>query len=147
MIAVIRIRGRVNVRRDVRETLEKLKLERKNSCILVPLSDAYKGMVKTVENWVAYGPVNAETAKKLILKRGKIEGVRLTEALLKEKKIDVDQLVKEVDAGKTRIRDSGISSIFRLTPPRGGFKSILKHYPKGSLGKWPQIDALLEKMM
>lgn len=145
MLAVVRIRGQVNVRREVKDTLEKLKLSRKNSCILIPENEVYAGMIIKVKDWVAYGPVKTETAKKLIMKRGKISGERINDSLLKEKKIDVDKLVKEVDSGKTRIRDSGITPTFRLGPARGGFKSILKHYPRGSLGKWPEIDTLLKK--
>ena len=147
MIAVIRIRGQVNVRATIRLTLEKLKLCRKNSCILIPETDAYMGMIRRVENMVAYGPVKADTAKHLILKRGKIEGERIDDALIKAKHLDVEKLVKDVEAGKAAIKAAGITQAFRLTPPRGGFKSILKHYPKGALGKWPQLDVLLEKMI
>lgn len=147
MIAIIRIRGLVNVKHNIRITLEKLKLSHKNSCILVPENDSYKGMLHVVENMVAYGPVKAETVKKLILKRGKMEGKRIDDTLIKATKLDLDKVVKDVEAGKAGIRDAGISTVFRLTPPRGGFKSTLKHYPKGALGKWPALDGLLDKMM
>jgi large subunit ribosomal protein L30 len=147
MLAAVRIRGRVNIKPEIRDTLEKLKLPRKHSCVLLAENKTYMGMLKKVENWVAYGKVKTETAKKLIMKRGRVDGKKINDALLKEKKIDVNKLLKEVETGKTKIKDSGMNPTFRLGPARGGFKSILRHYPRGSVGKWPEIDPLLEKMV
>jgi large subunit ribosomal protein L30 len=147
VLAVIRIRGRVNIDPDIRDTLNQLKLSTKHSCVLLSENETYKGMLKKVENWVAWGPVKTETAKKLIMKRGKINGERITEEMLKKNKVDVSKLLKDVEAGKAKVKDSGINPNFRLGPARGGFKSIIRHYPRGSIGKWPEIDSLLEKMM
>ena len=70
MIAVIRIHGQVKVRKDVSETLNRLRLRRKYSCIVFENNEVEKmGMVKKVKDFVAYGEIDENTYKKLVEKR------------------------------------------------------------------------------
>jgi len=55
MIAIIRIRGKVGVARDVEETLNRLRLRRKYACVVVREKKEILGMLKKVKNYVAYG--------------------------------------------------------------------------------------------
>ena len=59
---------------------------------------------------------------------------------------DLKKAAKEIVDGKS-LKEAGLKPVFRLNPARGGFKSIKAHYPKGALGKWENIDSLIEKMM
>lgn len=70
MIAVIRIHGKVGLKKDVDETLKRLNLRNKYSCIVLenPTKEQV-GMVKKVRDFVAYGKINDETFEKLKKKR------------------------------------------------------------------------------
>jgi large subunit ribosomal protein L30 len=72
MIAVIRIKGDVGLRNEVRETLQRLNLKKKYSCILIEKPKAEElGMIEKIRDFVAFGELNNETHKKLIEARGK----------------------------------------------------------------------------
>ncbi len=69
-IATIRITGDVGLRKDVAETLYRLKLRRKYSCVVLENpSKEQLGMVKKVRDFVAYGDIDEKTYKKLVDKR------------------------------------------------------------------------------
>ena len=71
MICVIRIHGRVKVKKKIVETLNRLRLKKKYSCIVFesPAKEQI-GMIKKVKDFVAFGEINDETYKKLVKKRG-----------------------------------------------------------------------------
>jgi len=70
MIAVIRIKGEVGLRRDVVETLNRLRLRKKYSCRVIenPTREEF-GMIKKVRDFVAFGEIDLEIYKKLVEKR------------------------------------------------------------------------------
>jgi len=143
-IAVIRIRGMIDVRKDVKNTLNLLKLRKKFVCVIVDDSKIINGMLKKAQNYIVYGEINEKTLKELILKRGKIAG---------NKKIDMagkklEEFIKEFIQGKKKLEEVGIKSFFRLHPPKGGFKKSIKvTYPQGVLGKNPNINKIILKML
>jgi large subunit ribosomal protein L30 len=72
MIAVIRIKGDVKIREVIRETLHRMNLKTKYSCIIIEKPKKEEmGMVEKVRGFVAFGEINAETYKKLVEARGK----------------------------------------------------------------------------
>jgi large subunit ribosomal protein L30 len=71
MICVIRIKGLVGINSDVAETLHRLRLRRKYSCVVLEPTKINLGMIKKVHNFVAYGEISEETYKKLVEARGK----------------------------------------------------------------------------
>lgn len=60
-IAVVRVRGLVHVRHDVKFALRTLGLLKKNHCVVVEDSPSVKGTIEKVKHFVTWGPVNAET--------------------------------------------------------------------------------------
>ena len=119
-IAVIRIRGQVKLKNEVAETLSRLRLRRKLACVLIDENDAVRmGMLKKVEQYVAYGKVDDRMVEELKAKRGK----------------------KDVN-GK-------LKQYFRLHPPIGGFKKSTKQSVgrNGALGKHEDIWKLLGRML
>jgi len=147
VIAVIRIRGRVGVRRDIQDTLKMLRLHRKHHCVLFKLNDSIKGMLQKAKDYITWGEISEETLKKLIEKRGRKIGDK---RLSKEEVEKVLQELKksEEQPAKVLIR-LGLKPVFRLAPPSKGFKkSIKEHYPKGELGyRGSAINELLERMI
>jgi len=72
MIAVIRIHGQVGLKNDIKETLYRLKVRRKFACVVLekPTKEQI-GMIKKVQDFIAYGEINQETFEKLKETRGK----------------------------------------------------------------------------
>jgi large subunit ribosomal protein L30 len=120
-IAVIRIAGKVNLSKKVKETLERLGLRAKYSCLI--FSEKEKeifDMVINVKDRVAFGNASEQILEKLEEQRGKS---------------------KKINKSKSMI-------IYRLHPARGGLKSTKLHYPKGVLGNHKEdINKLIERML
>ncbi len=72
MIAVIRIAGQCKINKKHKETLDRLKLQKKLVCRLVEESDTIRmGMVKSAQDTLVYGEISDELVKELKAKRGK----------------------------------------------------------------------------
>lgn len=72
MIAVVRIGGQVKKKREIKETLERLNLPRKFSCVILDEKDSVLvGMVRAVDAYVAFGKISKEFAAEIKEKRGK----------------------------------------------------------------------------
>ena len=73
-IAIIRIRGVTGIKEDIKKTLEMLHLYRKNTCVVVPKTDAYLGMINKVKDFATFGIIDDETYKLLVEKRQEKKG-------------------------------------------------------------------------
>lgn len=70
-VAVIRIRGPVKVPTKINDTLDMLRLKRKNVCVIVENTPAIMGMIEKVKPYVTYGIIDEETIKLLQDKKSK----------------------------------------------------------------------------
>lgn len=139
MIAVIRIAGMVEIEGGVQETLNRLRLRRKYSLVLLEDNQANLKILKHLRNHVAYGKIDSKTIEKLIEIRA--------EPLKKSEKVDVKKVIAEI--GKKDYDSLGIKPFFRLHPPRGGIESK-KHFGvgKGVLGdNGEKINLLIGRML
>lgn len=120
MIIAIRIRGDVGLKIPQRETLNRLRLRRKYSAIVLDKPGKEQlGMIEKSRNFLAYGEIDEATYKKLVEARGQ------------------------------KGKDEKLKPFFRLHPPRGGIDSK-KHFgiKKGVLGNHgDKIKELLERML
>jgi len=142
LTVVIRISGLVKVRKEVEETLNRMRLRRKYAAVLVNLNEKnIKGMLDKVKHYVAYGEIDKATLVKLLKSRAKsIKGDKA------ELKIDAEKIAGDLIAGK-KLKDLGLKPFFRLHPPRKGINSKLQ-YPKGVLGNNKKdINKLVERML
>ena len=140
MIAIIRNKGQVKVRKDVKETLDRLRIRRKYACVVIKRTEENMGMVNKVKDFVAYGQINPEVFVELVNKRGQTTN--------KAKKIDLKKAAEEIFKGKS-YDSEGIKPFFRLHPPRGGIDSK-KHFGvgKGVLGdNQDKINDLIRRML
>ena len=128
MWAVVRIRGSQMLRHDIKETLEMLRLHKKNHCIVLPETPVYKGMVEKVKDFVTWGEIDEATLKRLIEKRSEEKGTGSKEGEKSTKGI-----------------------VFRLSPPLHGFEQRGTRMPfsqRGALGyRGKKINELLDKMI
>lgn len=70
MIVAIRIAGQVGLNKKVKETLNRLRLRRKYSCVVIENpNESQLGMIKSLRNFIAFGEINKETYDKLVEKR------------------------------------------------------------------------------
>jgi len=136
LIAIIRISGMVNVPKDIENSLERLRLKRKYSCVLINPNDSLLGILKKIKYRVSYGEIDKETLIHLIEKRGKS---------INKEKINPKKIAEDVLSGKS-LKELGLKPFFRLHPPRKGIKSKLQ-YPKGVLGNNKEINKLIERML
>lgn len=143
MYVIIRIRGTARIKRDIRETMNLLRISKPNHCVIVPENEVYKGMIQKVRNYVTYGEIGDKTLEKLIEKRGKISQKKKIE------KKDIGKIVKLIKDGK--LKDSKIKPVFQLNPPKKGYgrKGIKKDFKqRGALGyRGNKINDLLERMI
>ncbi len=131
IIAAIRVRGRVNVRHNIAETLNRLRLKRVNNCVLIKMDDSYYGMIKECSNYITYGEVNEQVLGKLVNSAG----------------IKADP--KEILEGKYDMKELRKSLPIRLHPPRKGYRSIKRNVKQGgALGYMgPGINGLIQRMV
>jgi len=142
MVAVIRISGMVKVRSDVAETLDRLRLRRKYSCVILNANDKnVAGMLKRVKQYIAFGDIDQKTLEKLIKERAESEMGRKHKV-----EANAGEVAKGLLVGK-KLSDFKLKGFFRLHPPRKGIDSKLQ-YPIGVLGNNKKdINKLIERML
>ena len=153
-IAVLRIRGDLNVRREIKDTLKMLRLFNKNYCVIVDNNPNYVGMIKKIKDYVTWGEVNKETVELLLKNRGRLAGnKKLSEEYLKEKlKCSFNDFVNDFFDKKKSLNDiPGLKQFFRLSPPIRGFErgGIKKPFSMGgALGyRKENINDLVRRMI
>ena len=123
--------------RDMEETLYRLRLRRKYSCVILHETKEINGMLTKIRNCVSYGKIDENTLKELINKRGQLEN--------KKEKINAEKIIKYLHENKT-LDKSGIKPFFRLHPARGGIDTK-SHCPRGVLGENKEINKLILRML
>lgn len=120
-LAVILVRGFLDMNEEIKETLRRLNLQRKLCCVVIESTPSVKGMIEKVRNFVTFGEIDEDTYKLLVEKRGKVD-----------------------------VKGNPVP-FFRMHPPRGGFerKGIKKGFSAGGvLGyRGDAINTLIKKML
>ena len=73
-IAVIRIRGRVNRSYTVEKTMNLLRLNRPNHCVVIDDRPTFTGMLQRAKDFLTWGEIDHDTFSLLIRKRGRLTG-------------------------------------------------------------------------
>jgi large subunit ribosomal protein L30 len=152
MYVVVQVRGTVNCRKEIKDTLKMLRLHHVNHCVLIPDTPAYLGMIRKVKDYVAYGEVEAEVLATVLRTRGRVTANgRLTEEYVKENSTfaDIDALAQALAAGEATMSEvEGLKPVLRLHPPRKGYRSIKRTFQQGgALGNYgSEINGLLYRM-
>ncbi len=124
-IAIVRVRGRVRVKKEIEETMQRLNLFRVNYCAVYDDTPSIRGMVQKVKDYVTWGEINDETLKMLHVARAKPD--------------------------KSENPKSEIKRFFRLNPPLKGYgrKGIKKPFSVGgALGyRGDKINDLIKRML
>lgn len=151
--AVIRVRGTVNVKPDIKRTMQLLRLTRANHCVLLEENAVHRGMLQIVKDYTTWGEINKETLAKLISARGKLIGDKpLTEEYLKKSAPyhSFEKFAEAIVENKVKYKDiPEVKPLFRLNPPKKGHRTVKRSFVnKGSLGyRKDKINALIERML
>jgi len=151
--AVIRVRGTVNVKPDIKKTMQLLRLTRANHCVLLEENEVHKGMLQMVKDYTTWGEINEETLTKLLSMRGKLIGDKpLTEEYLKKVMPyhSFEKLSEAIVNNKVKYKDiPAVKPLFRLNPPKKGHRTVKRSFVnKGSLGyRKDAINTLIERML
>jgi large subunit ribosomal protein L30 len=131
VIAAVRVRGSVNVRGTILDTLQRLNLKHVNNCTIIKVNDPYLGMLKKCTNMIAYGEIDETTLGKLVSRYA----------------LNVDP--KAVVSGKLDPKELKEKMPLRLHPPKHGYRSIKLHYNQGgALGYLGEdINKLITRMV
>jgi len=116
-ICLIRIKGKIGIEHGVKETLDRLRLRRKYSCVVIEPTKDQKGMIKKVSNFIAYGEITDENYEELKKKRGKKDA------------------------------EGKLKPFFRLHPPRKGINSKLHFPAGVLGNNKEKINDLLARML
>jgi large subunit ribosomal protein L30 len=150
MYAIVRLRGSVKTKPDIKDTLKMLRLHRINHCVVVPDSPHYRGMIQKVKDYVAWGEIDEDALASMLEMRGRLNGnKRLTDQFIKEKTSygTIKEFASAVSRGAASLKDAGIKPVFRLHPPRKGHRGTKKTVKEGGeLGYHESISDLIWKM-
>lgn len=150
---VVRMRGTVNVPFWALTTLKNLYLNKKFSATLVPETSDYLGMLRKINQWVAWSKADPEIVKTLIEKRGKKKTSKLEiqkENGRKDEYKGIDELVDVIVNDKIIFSDqNNIKPWFNLNPPKGGFKRKSKKQfsDGGILGNNKDLLEIVKRMV
>lgn len=153
MRAAIRMRGGINVKPDIRETLSLLRLNKVNHCVLVPSNKVNDGMLQKVKDYVTWGEIKSDVLARLIVTRGRLVGNRPIENKYVKELTKHDTLVKFAGAvaaekdSYTSLKD--VKPVFRLHPPLQGHEGVKRAFKAGgALGyRGEAINDLIIKML
>ncbi|OPY27645.1 MAG: 50S ribosomal protein L30P [Methanocella sp. PtaU1.Bin125] len=152
MYVIIRLKGGINTRPEIKDTLRMLRLNQINHAVVVEDNPNYKGMIQVVKDYVAFGKADAATLATILENRGRlVGGDRLTDEYVaghSEYK-NIKAFAEAVISGKAKLSDMpGLNPVFRMHPPRKGHAGIKRTFQQGgALGNYgEEISALVEKM-
>ncbi|NQV91671.1 uL30 family ribosomal protein [Candidatus Woesearchaeota archaeon] len=138
-IAIVLVRGFIDLPQPVRDTLHMLNLTRKNNCVVITDNIVNRGMIKKTKDYITYGEISEQTYKSLIEKRGE------------EYQGREQDRKKKYSYKFTEINGTKYKSYFRLNPPRKGFgrKGIKMAFKVGGgLGnRGDKMNDLIERML
>jgi large subunit ribosomal protein L30 len=152
-VAVIRIRGHAKIQHRAVDTMDQLKLNRVNHCVVLPQTATTKGMLHAAKDYITWGEIGPEALARLLFQKGEvIGGGRLTDAFVKEnsKYTSILSLAKAVEKGEGSLSEvKGLKPVIRLPPPRKGYENTKRTFTdKGSLGyRGAEIEKLIDRML
>ncbi len=148
---IVRVRGSIHARHDIVDTLRLLHLTRANHATVVPERPEFRGMITRVQGYVTWGEADPKAVGLLLEHRG------VTDAggTLTPEAVQAVGGAKDLNDLASRVAKEGLQSVaglrplFRLTPPKGGWRSTKKPFARGgALGyRGAQINELVPRMV
>ena len=150
---VIRLRGTLNIKPKIKDTLHYLRLNRVNHCVVLPDNETTLGMLQVAKDYVTWGPVDADTLSEAIRSRGRLVGDKpITDEYVKAhtSHAGIDVWAKAIAAGQAQFKDlPEVKPLLRLHPAKKGLEGVKRSYRNGgALGfRGEEINQLLRRMV
>jgi large subunit ribosomal protein L30 len=149
----IRIRGLSDISQEIKDTLMMLRLTRNCHATLLDNRPAYNGMLRKSKDCITWGEISQQNIEFLLKKRGRLVGdKKLTDEYAKELNYssldDMAEAIFNVDLEFCTLPD--LKPVFRLRPPKKGFKGkVKKSYAAGGEAGYrgDAINDLLNRMV
>lgn len=134
-LAVVRVRGSVDIRKKVLDTARMLGLTRPNHCTLVEDASSYRGMLLKAKDVLTWGPINPEVLEVLLRKWGRLPGDEPLRDEIVGSRTEYESIQEFAEAvcyGGAELSDvPGLKKVFRLHPPRKGYKPTKRSFREG----------------
>ncbi len=149
----IRVRGVSSLSYEIRDTLKMLHLTRNCHATLIDDRPSYVGMLKKAQNCLVWGEISKENVTLLLKKRGRLVG---DESLTNEyaKEVGYKSLDDLAEATYNLVVEYNsllkVKPVFRLHPPKKGFKGKVKRsYVAGGVTGYrgDAVNSLIERMV
>ncbi len=152
MLTAVRIRGRVDVRRDIQDTLNLLHLKARHNCMVYEDTPQTRGMLQKAKDYIAYGEINKDVLTHLLSKRGRVNGEQLSNAVDQLGYDSVEGVADALlsgDVSTQELRSKGLQVPFRLNAPSKGFNDTRRGVGQGGdLGNHGEkLEQLLKRMI
>ncbi len=152
-LVAVRVRGVSTLSYEIRDTLKMLHLNRNCHATLIDDRPSYLGMLEKAQNCLVWGEVSKKNVTLLLKKRGRLVGdKRLTDEYAQEigyKSLDdLAEAAYKLEVEYTRLMK--VKPVFRLHPPKKGFKGKVKRsYVAGGVTGYrgDAINHLIERMV
>jgi large subunit ribosomal protein L30 len=152
-LVAIRVRGTSDISQEIRDTLNVLHLNRNCHATLIDDRPSYLGMLQKVQNHVTWGEISKENIALLLEKRGRLVGdKKLTGEYAQElgyKSLEnLSEATFKVEVEYNHLPK--VKPIFRLHPPKKGFKGKVKRsYAAGGVTGYrgEAINDLIKRMV
>ena len=142
-LLAIRLKGEFGTPRPIQSVLDTIRLRRKFNAVLLEKTPSTIGMLRKAKDYVTWGEASQDDIVSLLRERGEFQsGGTVTDEVIRERfgEKSVQDLVAALVGGKVSLRalwQKGLSPVFRLRPPSGGFEGCTKraYGSRGELGK------------
>lgn len=154
-LLAIRLKGNFGTPPDLARTLTTLRLKRKFNAVLIENKPDAIGMLRHAKDYVTWGEVGTNEIAILLRERGEFYGgAEMTDEMVRKKfgEASIQDLASALTTGRINLGtlwQRGLSPVFRLRPPSGGFEGSTKrpYGHRGELGKrGPALTSLLTRM-
>lgn len=151
-LSIIRVRGVSDIEVDIKETLKMLRLSHTFHCTLFDNRPAYLGMLQKAHHYLTWGEPSKETILLLLKKRGRtFANKKITDEHARKLGYDsLNNLAEAIFKMEVQLKDlKDIKPVFRLHPPKKGFKGTIKRsYKSGGVTGYrgEDINNLIKRM-
>ena len=152
-LVVVRVRGLSDISQEIKDTLKMLRLTRNCHATLIDYRPAYLGMLRKAQNCVTWGEISKENVALLLKERGRLVGdKKLTDEYAQEMGYksmnDLAEAAYNLKVEYCRLPK--VKPVFRLHPPKKGFKGKIKRsYAAGGVtgNRGEAINDLIKRML
>jgi len=152
-LVAVKVRGEISAQREAKETLAMLHLSHSNHAVLIDSRPSFLGMLQRVQSYVTWGEASKETVTLMLKERGKVTGGKaLTDEFAQKIGYkSIDDLAESIANCKVEHwKLEGVQHVFRLRPPKKGYKGKTKKSYKagGEAGyRGEAINKLVKRMV